>query len=154
MNVEYINPFVEASCTVLKSVANIDASLGKIYLKTSPYTNETVAIVIGLIGDLKGQVIFSMDKSVACKIASCMMMGMPVEDLDELSKSAISEATNMILGNAATILFKKEVKIDITPPALFIGKDIQVSTPNMNTICVPLLLEGGEKIEIDISTIN
>lgn len=61
MNVKYINPFIQASSSVLKSVINMDTSMGKIYLKTPPYPSSTVAIVIGLIGDMKGQVIISMD---------------------------------------------------------------------------------------------
>jgi len=33
MNVEYINPFIEASQTVLKQTANIDAKLGKVFFE-------------------------------------------------------------------------------------------------------------------------
>ena len=96
MNVEHINPFIEASKTVMKTVANIDVSLGRVYLKTSPYSSETLVVVVGLMGELRGQVIFSMDKNVAFKIASAMMMGMSITKLDEMSKSAIAESTNMI----------------------------------------------------------
>jgi len=32
MNVEYINPFIEASRTVIKTVANVGVFLGKVYL--------------------------------------------------------------------------------------------------------------------------
>ena len=37
MNVDYINPFIEASKNVLKGAAAIDISLGKIFLKASPH---------------------------------------------------------------------------------------------------------------------
>ena len=36
MNVEHINPFIEASQTVLKQITGIDAKLGKIFIKDSP----------------------------------------------------------------------------------------------------------------------
>ncbi|NLZ53406.1 MAG: chemotaxis protein CheX, partial [Thermoanaerobacteraceae bacterium] len=121
MDVDHINPFIQASRTVMKSVANTDVSLGKVYLKSSPYSSETIVIVVGLMGELRGQVIFSMDKSVALKIASAMMMGMPITELDEMSKSAIAESANMILGNAATLLYDKGIKIEITPPSLMMG---------------------------------
>ncbi len=152
MDVNLINPFIEASCTILKSVANIDSTLGKVYIKSSPYDSDSLSIVIGIIGDLKGQVIFSMNRNAACKLASCMMMGMPIEQLDEISKSAISEAANMILGNAATILAMKKVIVDITPPALFEGNEMHVSTPKTRTICVPINFDTNEKIELNIST--
>lgn len=154
MNVEYINLFIQASQTVLKSLVNIDSSLGKVYLKTSPYSSDTLAVVIGLMGDLRGQVIFSMNKTVACKIASAMMIGMPVNELNEVSKSAVAEAANMILGNAATRLYGKAVKIDITPPAVFMGDDMQITTPKMNTICAPLNIGFSEMIELDIALVE
>ena len=154
MNVEYINPFVEASQTVLKAIANIDSSTGRVYLKTAPYSSDTLAIVIGLMGDIKGQIIFSMNRAVACKIASAMMMGMPVYELDEVSKSAIAEAANMILGNAAALLYRKGIKTDITPPSLFMGDDMQVSSPKMKTICVPLNIGSSETIELDIAAVD
>jgi len=138
----------------MKTVANTDVSLGKVYLKTSPYSSETIVIVVGLMGELRGQVIFSMDKPVAFKIASAMMMGMTITELDEMSKSAIAESTNMILGNAATLLYDKGIKIEITPPSLMMGDNIQISTPNMKTLCIPLILSTGGTIELDIALVE
>lgn len=154
MNVDHINPFIQASRTVMKTVANIDVTLGKVYLKTSPYSSDTVVVVVGLMGALRGQVLFSMDKPVALQIASAMMMGMTITELDEMSKSAIAESANMILGNAATLLYNNGVKIEITPPSLMIGDNIQISTPNMKTLCIPLLLSTGGKIELDIALVE
>lgn len=154
MNVEHINPFIQASRAVLKSAANMDFPLGKVYLKTSPYSSETVVVVVGLMGALRGQVHFSMDKPVALKIASAMMMGMPITELDEMSKSAIAESANMILGNAATLLYEKGLKVEITPPSLMMGSNIQISTPNMKTLCIPLLLSTGGQIELDIALVD
>ncbi len=154
MNVDHINPFIQASRTVMKTVANIDVTLGKVYLKTSPYSSDTVVVVVGLMGALRGQVLFSMDKPVALQIASAMMMGMTITELDEMSKSAIAESANMILGNAATLLYNNGVKIEITPPSLMMGDNIQISTPNMKTLCIPLLLSTGGKIELDIALVE
>lgn len=154
MNVEYINPFIEASQLVLKSAANIETSLGKVYLKASPYPSDAVVIIIGLMGKLRGQVIFSMNKTVACKIASSMMMDMPVNELDEVSKSAISEATNMILGNAATILFSKGIKVDITTPSIMMGDNMLISIPKMTTVCIPLNFTTGGTMELDIAAVE
>jgi chemotaxis protein CheX len=151
MNVEHINPFIEASKTVMKTVANIDISLGRVYLKTSPYSSETLVVVVGLMGELRGQVIFSMDKNVAFKIASAMMMGMSITKLDEMSKSAIAESTNVILGNAATLFYNRGINIQITPPSLMMGNNIQISTPNMKILSIPLILSTGGKIEMDIA---
>lgn len=152
MNIEYINPFIEASQTVIKQIASLEAKLGKVYLKTAPYSSEDIIIMVGLTGKIRGQAIFSMTRALGMKIASSMMMGMPVTEFDELSKSAISELANMIMGNAATILYNKGINIDITPPSLLMGENMQITPSKMKTICVPLLLDDNEKIELDISS--
>ncbi|OPX43872.1 CheY-P phosphatase CheX [Ruminiclostridium hungatei] len=151
MNIEYINPFIEASQTVLKQVANVDARLGKVFLKSSPYMGESILIIVGITGKIRGQAIFTMTKSVAFKIASAMMFGMPVDELNEISKSALSELTNMILGNTATILYNKGIGIEITPPSLLLGENLQITPSKMKTICIPLYLNDAEILEIDIS---
>ncbi len=152
MKIEYINPFIEASQTVLKQIASLDAKLGKIYLKTAPYRSEDVIIMVGLTGKIRGQAVFSLNKEFAMQIASMMMMGMPITEFDEMSKSAISELANMIMGNAATILYNRGINIDITPPSLLMGENMQITPNRMKTICIPLLLGDEGKIELDISS--
>lgn len=150
MKVEYINPFIEASQSVLKSVANINVELGKPYLKDSPYPSDILAIIIGLTGKLRGQVIFSLSKDIALKVASSMM-GTELKELDELAKSAVAEAANMILGNTATIFFNTGISIDITPPTLLTGDNIKISTNKIKTVCIPLNIVGGGLIDIDVA---
>lgn len=152
MNIEYINPFIEASQTVIKQIASLDAKLGKVYLKTAPYRSEDIIIMVGLTGKIRGQAIFSMTRELGMKIASYMMMGMEVTEFDELSKSAISELANMIMGNAATILYNRGINIDITPPSLLMGENMQITPSKMKTICIPLQLDNNDKIELDISS--
>ncbi|MEN6313563.1 MAG: chemotaxis protein CheX [Clostridiaceae bacterium] len=152
MNIEYINPFIEASQTVLKQIASLEAKLGKVYLKTSPYKSEDIIILVGLTGKMRGQAIFSMSRDFGMKIASCMMMGMQVTEFDEISKSAISELANMIMGNAATLLYNRGINIDITPPSLLMGENMQITSSKMKTICIPLLIGETDRIDLDIST--
>lgn len=151
MNVEYVNPFIEASQLVIKQVASFEVRLGKIFIKTSPYDSDSVIIILGITGKIRGQVIFNMSRKVALMIASAMMGGMEVTQLDEIAKSAISEMTNMILGNTATILFNRGIKIDITPPSLLLGESMQISSNKMKTVCIPLTLNESDIFEIDVS---
>ncbi len=154
MNVEYINPFIEASQTVLQQISGIEAKLGKVYMKDSPYRSDTVVVIVGLTGKIRGQAVFSMSTQVAMNIASCMMCGMPVTELDEISKSAISELTNMILGNTATILYNKGIGIEITPPSLLMGENMQISHNKAKTVCIPLMLNNYGTLDIDITVEN
>lgn len=151
MNVEYINPFINVSVNLVQTVCNVSVTRGQVFIKNTPFMAERVVIIIGIAGEFKGQVFFSMDEKTACKIASAMMFGMEVNTLEEMAKSAIAELGNMIMGNVSTEFYNTGIKIDITPPTVLVGTDIAVSTKGVKTICVPLILEGMGEIEIDIA---
>jgi len=151
MNAAYINPFISVSVKLIKSVCNVDAKRGQVFLKDSPFLTGSVAIIIGVAGEFRGQVFFSMDERTALNIASSMMMGMEVTVLDEMSKSAIAELGNMIMGNVSTEFYNNGIFIDITPPTVLVGKDMAISTKDIKTICIPLELDNIGKIHIDIS---
>jgi len=150
MKVEYINPFIESSQSIINQTTGLSPILGKVYIKKAPYTGKNVLVLIGLIGDIKGSVVISLKNELACKIASAMMMGMPVPELNELAKSAISELCNMILGNTASIFYKNNINIDITPPTVLTGENINLTPSESTVVCVPLHL-NDDTIEIDIS---
>jgi len=151
MNVEYINPFIEASQSVIMMMTGVKPSLGKVYLKKSFFPSENIAVIVGLTGKIRGQVFISFSESSALMIASAMMGGMPLTELDEISKSAISELANMIMGNTATLLAGRNIGIDITPPSLLMGEKLVIIPNNMQTICIPLILNDDNTIEIDVS---
>lgn len=151
MNVEYINPFINVSVSLIKMICNVDVNRGQVFIKSSPFTAGSVVIIIGVAGEFKGQVFFSMDETTACKIASAMMFGMEVNALEEMAKSAIAELGNMIMGNVSTEFYNNGIKIDITPPTIMVGNDMAVSTKGVKTICVPLILNSIGEIEIDVA---
>lgn len=149
MKVEYINSFIKASTEVINNFVNEKFSVGKPFIRSNPFPTREIVIILGITGDIKGQAVFSLTEHMAKTIASGMMMGMPVDEIDEMAKSALSELGNMIMGNSATLLFNVGIKIDITPPSLVKGTSIEISSAGMETICVPLISELGE-IEFDI----
>lgn len=151
MNVEYINPFIEASQSVLMMMTGKKPILKQVYLRKSPFSSDNIAVIVGLTGRIRGQVIISLSLASALSVASAMMGGMPVSELDDISKSAISELGNMIMGNTATLLASRGIGIEITPPSLLVGEKITIAPSNMKTICVPLELDGGNVMEIDVS---
>lgn len=151
MKVEYINPFIESSINVINQTTGINPSLGKVHIKKNSYKGDNVVVLIGLTGEIQGNVIITLHKNLACKIASAMMCGMPVSELDEIARSAISELCNMILGNTANIFYSNNINIDITPPTLLTGDNMEFSQNKALTVCVPLHFEDGHEINIDIS---
>lgn len=151
MNVEYINPFIEASQSVMAMMTGKSPKLGRVYLRKSPFQSDNIAVIVGLTGKIRGQVIISLSKPTALHVASMMMGGMPVPEFDEISKSAISELANMIMGNTATLLANRGIGIEITPPSLLMGDNLTITPSNMRTICVPLELDDGHLMDLDVS---
>ena len=149
MNVNYINSFLSAATSVLRDVCQIEVKVGKPFLKDPIYAKDTLVIIIGITGAIKGAVLISVDESVCCDIASKMMMGMPVNELNDMARSAISELANMILGNAATVFSTDGITIDITPPSICFGS-MSISTSEVKNICVPLTYED-KAIDFNIS---
>ena len=149
INVEHINPFLMASTKVLKDMCFVDAKIGKPYTKDPNLLSDTLVILIGITGEMRGQVMIAFSNDVACDIASRMCM-MPITVMDELATSAISELGNMILGNTATVFSTKGIQIDITPPT--IGNGSMTFKNNFaQNICIPLLYDENKKIEINIA---
>lgn len=150
MKSEHINPFLTATKTVIEMVTSVPLTMGKPFVKKNPVTLNHVILIVGMTGDLKGQVIISFQESTAKSIASAMMMGMPIETLDEMSKSALGELANMVLGNVATALSKIGVSTDITPPNLLVGDSMEVSSSVKENISIPFSSDIGE-ILLDIA---
>ena len=109
----------------------------------------TYAIQVGIVGEMKGQVILAIEDDIAKEIASKMMFGMPVTELDEMSSSALNELGNMIMGNTATIFSTLGILIDITPPLAVYGSDLILKT-DIDGLKIPLLNEGREYIDLYI----
>jgi chemotaxis protein CheX len=149
VNAEHINPFLMASTKILKEMCFVDAKIGKPYIKSPAFFDNTLLIMIGITGEMRGQAMIAFAHDIACDIASKMIM-MPITEMDELAKSAICELGNMIMGNTATIFSTKGIAIDITPPT--VGNGSMSFTNNYaQNICIPLEYDGGKIIEINIA---
>ena len=148
LNAEHINPFLMAAKKVLQDMCFVDVAIQKPILKEAKFDHDNWVIIIGVTGEMRGQVLIGMTEETACAIASKMCM-MEVKTIDDFASSAIGELGNMIMGNAATMLSQKGVIVDITPPSLAIGT-VNIVTTYAQNICVPL--SGGDiTIELDVA---
>jgi len=152
MRVEYINPFVEAAFSVLKEVLNADVKRGEIYLKPTTMSIQGVAALVGLAGDVEGRVLFDMTRDTALHVAGAMNQE-EFSAFDELAKATIQELANMITAQAVTKLHDLGFKFDLTPPALFTGDNMEVSTNlgEVEALIVPMELGNNGKIEVNVA---
>lgn len=143
LKAEFINPFVGAAYDILKRVTQTEASKGELAVANSPVHGDEVNVVIGVTGDLTGQIILCLSEATALVFASKMLMNLTTDSFNELAKSAICEMGNMILGRAVTALGERGYFCTLTPPALFIGKNVVVSTQILKFLVIPLETEYG-----------
>ncbi|MFH1737773.1 MAG: chemotaxis protein CheX [bacterium] len=143
MQVRYINPFIDSAINVLQQMAGLSSERGDLGLRDSVIPNHEVAVVLGIVGQVNGQVAYSMSQESAKEIASRMMGGMPVNTFDQMPKSAIAELGNMITGNASAALEKQGIQCNISPPTLITGEKMKIYTAKLQTLVVPLRTELG-----------
>ena len=152
MRVEYINPFVESAFSILKEVMNSEVKRGEIYLKSTSMAIKGVAALVGLAGDVEGRVLFDMSRDTALHVAGVMNQD-TFTTFDELAKATIQELANMITAQAVTKLHDLGFKFDLTPPALFTGENMEVSTNlgEVEALIVPMELGSNGKIEVNVA---
>lgn len=149
MRVEYINPFVETAYSILTEVLNGPVKRGDLYLKSTSMPVMGVVALVGLAGDVEGRVLFDMKMDTALKIASRMNME-ELPAFDDLAKATITELANLITAQAVTKLHDLGFKFDLTPPALFTGEKMEISTHEVEALIVPMITEQGT-IEINVA---
>lgn len=111
--------------------------------------DQHVWIRIDIKGSVEGQVAFGLAPEVALKIASAMMGGFELNELDDMSKSAVAELANMISGNACMALSNNGLQLDITPPQVQHGAGIEKPLQEV-AYAVPLELQELGIMEIKL----
>ncbi|MBQ9983100.1 MAG: chemotaxis protein CheX [Lachnospiraceae bacterium] len=149
LDVNNINPFLQSTMSVFESVTQMKLTVGKPMMADFLFGAPTYTITVGVVGQMKGQAVLAMDVENAKIIASKMMFGMPIAELDEMACSALNELSNMIMGNTATVFSTQGKIIDITPPISMIGTDLKIKS-DIDPIAVPLLFDGTEFLKLYI----
>ena len=143
IDVKHINPFLQSAISIVEQTTMMKMGVGKPVVSVLEFGNDRFILQVGVTGVLKGQVLIVMSTGSAKNLASKMMMGMPVEQLDEMASSALCELSNMVMGNAATIFSTQGIHMDITPPMAVSGDNLKMQT-NVQALSIPLSCEGTE----------
>lgn len=142
IKVEFVNPFLEAAAEVFEAETSRKLEKGPISINKSSITSQEVSVLLGITGEIRGQVIYGMSSKTAKKIAS-EMIGRPVPLLDDLAQSAVSELGNMITGLATVKFSDMYSNLWITPPTLIVGMNVLISTIDVQRLYVVLTSDIG-----------
>ena len=140
MNVQFLNPFLEAANEVLKAEIGVEVTRGEISLQRSALTANEVTVLLSMVGQLQGVVLYGMSKATACMLVS-RMMGEPITELDSLAQSGVAELGNVLTGRATIKLSEIGLQTDISPPTVIIGAGVTVSTLDFPRLVVPIRFE-------------
>ena len=150
MDAKLVNPFVDAFTSVMPQIGFPAPTRTKLYVREKHAPSLGVSVIVGFTKQIMGNVVYNMSEATAKFIASTMMMGMPVEEFNEMAQSAISEMSNMLTATAATNLTSMGLEVDISTPSLSVGANYQVKISDGQYLTVEMDL-GGNLVELDIA---
>jgi chemotaxis protein CheX len=145
MNVKILNPFLEAVIEVMKVEVGVTVTKGDLTLQKSALTTDDVTVLINLVGQIYGVVMYGMPISTGIQVVS-RIMGQEFAEFDSLAQSGIAELGNVITGRATVKFSEAGFQSNISPPMVIAGKGLQVSTLDFPRIIVPLKSDIGDMV--------
>lgn len=151
MKVEFISPFVKSTITVLETETgrSIPVEKGELTIESNSYTGQDVTVMIAVIGQVQGLVMYGMSERTAKNIVSAFL-NERVVIFNEMVESAIAEMGNVITGIASTELEKAGYVANLAPPTVVTGRGVVISTINIKRLQIPLKTEFGV-IEVGVA---
>lgn len=145
MKFEYVNPFLTSMVKVLTTMANIECSAGKAYLKKTMSAEGQVTGIMGLGGEkTKGSFAVSFTKPVILDITE-RMLGETLTTIDETVIDMVGELTNMSAGGAVAQLSQKGYDLNMGTPVVVSGESHHIDHSSKGPIIVvPFTTEAGD----------
>ncbi len=149
MDVNLVNPFIDATIHVLSSMAFTHAHVGKPYLKKDNLAKGDVTGIVGLIGETRGTLSISFSEECILSIVS-KMFGEEITDIDEEVKDAVGEILNIVSGQARQKLETQGRMLKGAIPTVISGKNHSIThITSQSVIAIPFSTDTG-KFTIEI----
>jgi chemotaxis protein CheX len=143
MDVKFLNPFVEAAAEVLKVEIGTAVFRGELSLQKSSMTADDVTVLIYLIGQVYGVVMYGMSIATGLGMVS-KIMDQEFQEFNSLAQSGVAELGNVITGRTAIKFSEAGYESTISPPTVITGKLVQISTLDFPRLVVPLQTKYGD----------
>jgi chemotaxis protein CheX len=123
--VDIANHFVDATATVLHTMAGLSVAPGKFFVKHDKKALGAITAIIGVSGERIGTIAVSFSRGSAAALVRGML-GDDVEDLEQDMRDAVGEVTNMISGQARAGIAQAGVSLQASTPTLVVGNKDEV----------------------------
>jgi len=113
------------------------------------------AILLGIAGQVNGELIFGLNETALKYIAS-KMLEMEIDEVNELTTSSMVEFINMISGSATIKLvdhFDSD-KLKMSPPLFLKGKDMNIDNRPDTIKSYRVSLDEGIHIDVTVALID
>ncbi len=149
MDVRLINPFLQATMHVIGTMARIEPTPGRPFLKKDGAALGDVSAIIGITGAARGSMALTFTESAIKAIVSNMVGTQSLEIDDEL-RDAVGELTNMICGDARRRLSEDGISLQGGIPTIVSGKNHSISHINNGPrLAIPFSTpQGGFVVEV------
>ena len=143
MDVNIINPFINATSNILETMAFVKSEAGKPYLKNDTTAQGDVSGIVGFTGEANGTVAVTFDELCILKIVS-NMLGEEMQEINDEISDAVGELTNMISGQARKELAEIDKVFQGTIPAVITGKNHKIETKTTSPkVAIPFTTDFG-----------
>jgi len=143
IDVNVVNPFLDAVMDVLSTMAQITPAPGKPYIKGNRLAKGDITGIIGITGSAKGTIALTFTENCAIQVVS-NMLGEEVTDVEVL-RDGIGEVTNMVAGQARQGLAKIDLKFHASIPIVIMGKSHKIKHHNEGPVlAIPFETPHGE----------
>jgi chemotaxis protein CheX len=143
MKAEYVNSFLRATKDVFKLMIDTDTQRSDLRVTKNLESNRYANILLKVIGDLEGVILFGFPKDMALEMVR-IMSGMDMDKIDSFASSALGEVANIIGGNALTFLSNSNFICDIKTPEIFLGEFMTIPMNNEKALVLTLATSIGE----------
>jgi len=99
MKAEFVNPFLEATVSVLKTVASLEVVPGKPFVKKESSACGDISGIVGITGETEGSLCITFPRDCILQVIS-KWFGEEAKEINDEVKDAVGELTNMISGDS------------------------------------------------------
>jgi len=143
VEVDFVNPFIAALQTALQmmTMGRATAQKGVISLINANCIDGETLIFLRIDGAIKGLVILNLQEELAKKFVSTFLLGVQIEEMDEMAKNSLAEFSLRVAEIAHSQLVKKGYLANVSFHINY-NKPLQFSKDHQ-FILVPLTTELG-----------
>jgi chemotaxis protein CheX len=143
MKADIINPFLEATTSVVRTMAFTETIPGKPYIKRGATAIGDISGIVGIAGDTEGSICLTFTRDCILQLIS-RMLGEEQKEINDVVKDAVGELTNMISGDSRRRLEELGYHFQGAIPSVISGQGHEIRhVTNGPILSIPFSTKGG-----------